>query len=219
MKIELNKTLSAYLLIVFACACTSRKPYTTPLEKLLSGNNRYTTEHPLHPHQTLKRLKDVSKEQIPFAIVVTCSDSRTPPEILFDQGIGDLFVIRTAGNVIGEYELASIEYAIENTKCQLVLVLGHEGCGAVKIFIEHPNDSLPGHLNSIIEFLKKQPYAEKILNDSSNNKHYIAVVNNILYEVNLLKEQLNTATKIDIVGALYHLDNGKVHILANTTKN
>ncbi len=101
------------------------------LKKLLDGNRRYVRMKATHPHQTKTHLKKLEKSQRPFAVIVGCSDSRVAPEIIFDQGLGDLFVIREAGHVVAGVGLGSIEYAVAHLGVRLVLVLGHERCGAV----------------------------------------------------------------------------------------
>ena len=85
-----------------------------------------------HPGQTAERRTELAKTQHPFAAIVSCSDSRVPPEIVFDQGLGDLFVVRVAGNVINDEGLGSIEYTVDHLGTRLILVLGHQSCGAVK---------------------------------------------------------------------------------------
>ncbi len=132
------------------------KPETnhTPLEKLVAGNARFSHLKPEHPDEDEPRLKEASKEQKPFAVIVCCSDSRVSPELVFDQGVGDLFVIRTAGNMIGDLETGSIEYAVEHLGVKLVVVMGHENCGAVKAFIE--GGEAPGHIKAIIDSLTKE---------------------------------------------------------------
>jgi carbonic anhydrase len=132
------------------------------LAYLLAGNERYMNDHPIHPDQTLSRIRDLKKGQHPFAVVVSCSDSRVPPELIFDQGLGDIFVIRTAGNIIGEYELGSIEYAIEHLKAHLIVVLGHDNCGAVSAFIEHKHNKLDNHIQAIIDYIKAEPEQAEI---------------------------------------------------------
>ncbi len=101
------------------------------LNRLLEGNRRFLAGMPLHPHQSAQRRQEVSAAQAPFAAIVECSDSRLVTDIIFDTGLGDLFVIRTAGHVLGDIGLASVEYAIVHLKVPLVLVMGHSGCGAV----------------------------------------------------------------------------------------
>ena len=102
------------------------------LTQLLRGNERFVAGWPDHPNQSARRRREVSDSgQQPFAIILSCSDSRVPPEIIFDQGLGDLFVIRVAGNIIDDAILGTIEYAVEHVHAPLVMVLGHDKCGAV----------------------------------------------------------------------------------------
>jgi carbonic anhydrase len=116
----------------------ARKPAGSedPLSRLMDGNRRYVSGRMEHPDQEPARRAEVAKGQKPFAIVLTCSDSRLPPEILFDQGLGDLFVVRTAGEVVGDLEIGSIEYAAEHLHATHLMVLGHERCGAVDATIK-----------------------------------------------------------------------------------
>mgnify|MGYP001311032573 CR=1 FL=1 len=102
------------------------------LKKLQEGNQRYVSEDLLHPNRGQERQRELANKQKPFAVILTCSDSRVAPEILFDQGLGDLFVVRIAGNVVGPTVLDSIEYGVVHLGASLVLVLGHENCGAVE---------------------------------------------------------------------------------------
>ena len=102
------------------------------LARLKAGNQRFVAGKLQHPHQDSKRRAELAKGQQPFAIVLGCADSRTSPEVLFDQGLGDLFVVRVAGNVLDDHALASIEYAVEHLGAQLIVVLGHQRCGAVQ---------------------------------------------------------------------------------------
>ena len=101
------------------------------LSALQTGNMRFYEGHPKHPHQDISRREEVAGGQKPHTIVVSCSDSRVPPEQLFDQGLGDIFTIRNAGNVMSAESIASAEYAIEHLGARLLLVMGHESCGAV----------------------------------------------------------------------------------------
>ncbi len=102
------------------------------LENLLEGNARFVSGRDEHPRRGASRRAETAAGQRPVAAVVACSDSRVPPEIIFDQGIGDLFVVRVAGNLVDDLGLASVEYAVEQLRVPLVLVLGHSRCGAVK---------------------------------------------------------------------------------------
>ncbi|MBR4887003.1 MAG: carbonic anhydrase [Muribaculaceae bacterium] len=123
------------------------------LAELSAGNERYVNEKSIHPHTNMDRVAETAPHQAPFAAVVGCSDSRVPVELLFDQGIGDIFVIRTAGNnVNSEMVMGSIDYAIEHLGVKLVLVLGHGSCGGVTGAISEGEDEHGniGHLLDII---------------------------------------------------------------------
>jgi carbonic anhydrase len=208
----------SFFLLVSACkdeTVTSR----SPLEKLMDGNKRFKAGHPVHPDETLERIRELKKGQNPFAIIIGCSDSRVPPELIFDQGLGDVFSIRTAGNIIGDYELGSIEYAVEHLGCKLIVVLGHENCGAIKAYIENPealkqND----HIKKIIDYIADE-VEEKTLPEA--DKHLVdkAVRANILHGVHYIKNSqpilkpLFEKKEITVVGAYYDLDNGEVLII------
>src|SRR6266480_2863917 len=110
----------------------ANQSHAEAIAKLKEGNRRYTTGNPQHPVHTPACRTAFAKSQHPFAIILSCSDSRVPSEIVFDQGIGDLFIVRVAGNVINDEGLGSIEYAVEYLGTRLILVLGHQSCGAVK---------------------------------------------------------------------------------------
>ena len=114
------------------------------LERLLAGNQRYVAARQKYPDQTAARRAELSGGQHPFAIVLGCADSRVPPEVIFDQGLGDLFVVRVAGNVVDDVVLGSIEYAAAHLHTSLVVVLGHSKCGAVGATIA--GGELEGHL-------------------------------------------------------------------------
>jgi carbonic anhydrase len=127
------------------------------LAELLEGNARFVAQRALHPHQSAVRCAEVAGGQHPAAVVVGCSDSRVPPEIVFDQGIGDLFVIRTAGHVVDSVALGSIQYAVEHLDVPLVIVLAHSSCGAVTAAVE--GVAADGHLNSVLSSI--QPAVEQ----------------------------------------------------------
>jgi len=127
------------------------------LQKLVEGNQRYLSEKFLTDRYTGARRAEVAKGQHPFAIILSCSDSRVPPEILFNQGIGDLFVVRTAGHVADDDAVGSIEYAVEHLGVRLIMVLGHERCGAVDATVK--GGEAPGHIAKVVEAVK--PAVEK----------------------------------------------------------
>ncbi len=186
----------------------------SPLQKLIDGNKRFTDSKPMHVNQTSERRSEVAKGQKPFAVVVTCSDSRVPPEIIFDQGLGDLFVIRTAGNIIDDIGLGSIEYAVEHLRVQLIVVLGHEKCGAVDAAVK--GDHAEGHIQNLIDAIR--PAVEKAKNnkgdllDNSVKANVQMVVKQLSSSEPILKEFMHEK-KLNIVGARYDLDDGLVTIL------
>ncbi|WP_405948451.1 carbonic anhydrase [Streptomyces prunicolor] len=130
-------------------------PTTAPaaLAELLDGNRRYATDHSRHPDESRRLRRQLATAQHPFAVIVGCIDSRVPPELIFDQGLGDLLCIRTAGEVLDEAVLASIQYGVEELHIPLVLVLGHERCGAVAATLAHLETGapVPGHLALLVD--------------------------------------------------------------------
>jgi carbonic anhydrase len=129
------------------------------LRELLAGNHRFTIGKRQTPRASPEEFRALAHRQLPEAVIVCCADSRVAPEILFDVGVGDIFVVRVAGNVIGDAGVSvkgSIEYAVADLNVPLILVLGHSGCGAVKAAIKHleDKDSLPGAINGLVELIK-----------------------------------------------------------------
>ncbi len=129
------------------------------LELLKDGNKRFVTNQTDRPNATPRRRYETGDGQWPFAIVVTCADSRVTPEMIFDQGIGDLFVVRVAGNVATSEVIGSVQYAVQYIKTKLVVVLGHEACGAVGAAISPPSDA-PKELGKLVATIKKAIGAE-----------------------------------------------------------
>ena len=125
----------------------------TALAELLVGNRRYATGHARHPHESRPLRHRLAGVQHPFAVIVGCIDSRVPPELVFDQGLGDLLCIRTAGQVLDEAVLGSVQYGVEELGISLVLVLGHERCGAVAATLDHLRTGapVPGHLALLVD--------------------------------------------------------------------
>ncbi len=117
------------------------------LIRLKAGNERFRVARPAHPHQSDRWRASLTEGQRPFALVLGCADSRVPPELVFDQGLGDLFVVRVAGNIIDDVVLASVEYAVEHLGVELVVVLGHARCGAVTATLQ--GAATDGHLPAI----------------------------------------------------------------------
>ena len=176
--------------------------------KLIDGNERFINNKSLDSNDKYLFIN----KQNPFAIIITCSDSRVPPEIIFDQGLGDIFVIRVAGNVMDEVTMGSVEYAIEELDCSLIVVMGHDNCGAIKDALEV--DKGDEDINSIIEIIK--PSIEKMKNKVSDNELYEAVsTENIKNSIDELKKSkiINDKLKLNhlnLIGAKYFLESGKV---------
>lgn len=215
----MNKILF-FVFMVLICSCSQNgsnapKDDLKPLEKLKIGNQRFVKGYPIHPDETLQRIRELKKGQHPFAVVVGCSDSRIPPELIFDQGLGDIFTIRTAGNVIGDYELGSVEYAVEHLKCNLVIVLGHENCGAIQAFISSDNQRHEDHIQTIVDYISNED-EEKAILDSIKTNPDLAVRANIKHGVSVLQnstpilKHLVQSGKVSVIGAYYDLDSGKV---------
>jgi carbonic anhydrase len=184
------------------------------LEKLKAGNQRHVTGQLVHHHQSVSRMRAIAAGQHPFAIILGCADSRVPPEIIFDQGLGDLFVIRVAGNIVDDAILGSIEYAVEELGASLVLVMGHERCGAIAATIKHAQ--LLGHTSTLLNAI--QPAVDIAKNEPGNLLDN-AVRANIKLVVGQLKSFLPVAEwakhdPISIVGAQYNLGCGTVEMIA-----
>src|SRR4030095_11229552 len=186
-----------------------------PLDQLKAGNEKFVSGYPAHPHETSNRIRELKKGQNPFAVIVRCSDTRVPPQLIFAQGVGDVFSIRTAGKVIGDYELGSIEYAVEHLHCKLIVVLGHENCGAIQAYATSGNEKHEDHIQSLVNYIAAEE-EEKNIPDSLRSNIDILVKANISHGVNLLKSStpvlkpLVDKNEIKIIGAYYDLDNGNV---------
>ncbi|MCU0420180.1 MAG: carbonic anhydrase [Cyclobacteriaceae bacterium] len=191
------------------------------LRKLVLGNKRFFEEKSIRPRQSNEFLKDAGNGQKPFATIVGCSDSRVPNEIIFDQGVGDLFIVRTAGQVMAEASYGTIEYSTEVLKTKLIVVLGHESCGAVDAAIKLPENP-PGHVVTLINAIK--PAAVKSFGKTINPKDRLALAirENVLQQVNELRELEPVLSKrfqkgeVLIVGAVYDIDSGRVEFLEET---
>lgn len=191
------------------------------IQKLQGGNRRFVEGRSIYPRQDAALIKKLAEGQSPFAVIVGCSDSRVSAEILFDQGFGDLFVTRTAGQVMADASYGTIEYADLILKTKLILVLGHTSCGAVKAAVEHP-DNLPGHISPLIASIKHAADTAKAKpGNVLDNAIRLNVINQVKELRNLdpvLKKNYEEG-KILIIGAVYDLQTGKVSYLPETLKN
>jgi len=184
------------------------------LARLTAGNARFVAGATTHPDQTAERRVEVAKGQHPYAIILTCADSRLSPEILFDEGIGDLFVIRNAGNLLDDHVLGSIEYAIEHLHATLVVVLGHTKCGAVSAAVA--GGEAPGHIKSIIESLEPAvAMAKKKPGDPVDNTVRIAAKLSaaaLAQAEPIVGEAVKTG-QVQVVAARYDIATGQVEFL------
>ncbi len=185
--------------------------FNTPHEAkkhMVEGNELYRTAKRNGADISFERRKDTTDHgQFPYAVVITCSDSRVPPEHIFSAGIGEMFVVRTAGNVIGDLELGSIEYAVGHLHSKVVLVLGHEGCGAVSATL---GGYAEGNIQSIINEIAMGIGTTKSARDAEvlNVEHGIDRIHSSEVIQELLQEN-----KIIIEGAIYRISDGSVRWL------
>jgi carbonic anhydrase len=186
------------------------------LQKLMDGNDRFASGNASHPDQSFERRAELISGQHPFAVVVGCSDSRIPPEVIFDLGLGDIFVIRTAGQVLDNVTIASVEYAVEHLGVPLVVVLGHDSCGAVTAAVK--GGEIVGHLGSLMDFIapavnesRESGNESELLNNSIDNNVY-NIVDELKESQPVLSEKVENGELL-VVGARYHLDSGKVEVL------
>ena len=177
------------------------------LQALVTGNNRFVNNKRINPHQTQARLTEVAQGQAPFAAILGCADSRVPTEIVFDQGLGDLFVCRVAGNVASAQEIGSLEFGSIVLGAKVIMVLGHESCGAVQAAVD--GGELPGQIGDVVK---------KIDIGNGSNSLETATKANVTYQVEILKKSpllsgLIAQGKLIIVGGYYQLSTGQVSLI------
>jgi carbonic anhydrase len=196
------------------------------LKQLMEGNARFAKGDAIHPRRTPADFRAVSESQSPIAIVVACADSRVSPELLFDAGVGELFVIRVAGNVVdraGVTVKGSIEYAIAELNAPLIVVLGHTNCGAVKAAVQHidQKDSLPGAINGLVELIK--PAVSKVqgqpgdVYDRVTRENVNAGVDKLKNLDPIIAPRVKTGG-VKVVGGVYDLQTGTVKLLQPEAK-
>ena len=197
--------------------CSDEHPAGMPADKamavLLEGNARYIAHKETHPDSSLERRHDLIKGQHPYAIIVGCADSRVPPEMIFDAGLGDLFVIREAGNVVDDIVIGSVEYAVQHLGVKLVVVLGHESCGAVTAAVNHTKE---GHITSIVKAIQPALIASKGQPGDAVHNCVLANARHVAKQIRAAKPILAKAVEkgeIKIVAAVYEIESGKVVVL------
>jgi carbonic anhydrase len=237
--------LAAYQRAEGADPARPDQPMISPAEaiaRLKEGNSRFTAGNMQHPHesnderahmaknsyenagmislgmtseQAAKRRAELAKSQHPFAIILSCSDSRVPPEIVFDEGLGDLFIVRVAGNVLNDEGLGSIEYGVDILGARLIVVLGHQSCGAVDAAMKTvaAKGKAPGHIQSLVTAIKpvvdSTPKGDLDTTIKANVKH---VVDALRSSTPILKARVD-AGDVQVIGGYYTLDTGAVTFL------
>jgi carbonic anhydrase len=191
------------------------------LRRLKDGNQRFANGKTRHAHESANWRKQLVGGQRPFATILGCSDSRAPIELVFDQGFGDLFVVRVAGNVIAPDVIGSLGYAVAHLATPLVVVMGHQGCGAVTAAVEAlkaPTNELPG-IKALLELI--EPGLPKTLpGDTPEQQINAAVEANVRWSIKQLArlpqaERVLAAKQVSLVGAVYELATGRVRFLSD----
>jgi carbonic anhydrase len=182
------------------------------LEELMAGNQRFVQGKPTSKHESLKDLQAISEEQTPFASIVGCADSRSSLEVLFDQGFGNLFAVREAGNIATPEGMGSLEFGSLVLGSKVILVLGHYGCGAVKAALV--GDEVPGSIPSVLSCIKP---AVQDFNGQQEDKVAMkkATEANVIYQMNKIKKspvlaELVAANQLKIVGGYFDFITGVV---------
>ena len=179
------------------------------LRRLMDGNRRFVSGEAEAPRRSLERVRELSGGQSPYAAILGCADSRVPVEILFDEGFGDLFTVRVAGNVATPEEIASLEYAVGVLGAQVVLVLGHTGCGAVTAALE--GKAVPGQISSLFQHIAPAVPRGTAVSDgvALNVRHQVSV----LTRSSPVLAEAMAAGNVAVRGAVYDLADGSVKLL------
>lgn len=217
-------SLAAVSMVLAACTPAQinvEAPVTNAdeaLQRLLEGNQRFAANKSIDLNESQSRRVETAKGQNPFATIFSCVDSRVPPELIFDRGLGDLFVIRTAGQVIDHAVLGSLEFGVAELKIPLLMVLGHEKCGAVKATVEavENNATAEAEINWLVDGIRPAvEVAKSWPGDLLDNvvKANVALTVEYLKRSSILAEALEKGV-LKIVGARYDLDTGIVEVAA-----
>jgi len=219
MKEDGVKWIAGILMVALALIADVRVQDKPPsaadvLAELKAGNEHHATKHYQHPHQTAARQRELTTTQHPHATILSCADSRVAPEIVFDQGLGDLFDVRVAGNIAGDAEIASIEYAADHLGVPVLVVLGHQRCGAVTAAAE-PGEA-PGHLPVLIAAIRPAVEQARGMPGDTIDKAVRINVENVVRQLTgsqPVLAGLTAAGRLQVVGAVYSLDTGKIEWL------
>lgn len=199
---------------ILTAVCLSTSLFAEPkgIERLMQGNKRFTQDALEHPNRTSERREALTSTQEPFAAILSCADSRVAPEIIFDQGVGDLFVVRVAGNVVGPLEMESMEFATTGLHASTILVLGHEKCGAVNAVIQ----GQIADISAIAKIIKPSVKAVESKDDKDILRAAIKA-NAVQMKKDLLKspriQKLVSDGKLEVYAGYYNLASGAVELL------
>ena len=185
------------------------------IKKLTQGNERFVKLKEKHPDSNKKRRHEMLNGQHPFVVILSCSDSRVPPELIFDQGLGDIFEIRNAGNVLDEHVIGSIEYAVMHCGVKLIVIMGHQDCGAIAATLSGKSEtkyikSLEDSIQPAVEDCKKQ--GVEVNSDNVVKAHVMQDIEELMAQDSDLVKYMKE-NKVQIIPAYYHLDTGKVDFL------
>jgi len=200
---------------VLAAVHAATMPPAEALQLLLDGNKRFVAGKLEHPHQTAERRAEVAKGQHPFAAVLACADSRTPPEIIFDRGLGDIFTVRVAGNVADKVVIESLDYSVKHLGVRVLMVLGHRRCGAVIAAVQGHEGTPDEDEGPMLSELRPAVAASKGMPGDP-------IENAVRENVKLVMKNLATSEELaamvksgdlKIVGGIYDLDTGTIEML------
>jgi carbonic anhydrase len=221
--------LAAACMLTVGCATASAHDHEETaggesLKKLMEGNARFVNGERT-ADMSVEERAELAKGQSPYAIIVSCADSRVAPELAFDASPGELFVIRVAGNIVDDYELASIEYAVAVLESPLLVIMGHESCGAVDAAVKSQKDGqvFPGHIHDLVEAIR--PAVRKAMEHEGQDTLMTAIKENVRLVVDQMENSqpiIGTAIKdgkLKVVPAVYDLDTGEVSVVSMNDKH
>ncbi len=201
----------------FCTGAVESLPADEALNKLKAGNERFVKMRVKHPDETKQRREEMRAGQHPFVAILSCSDSRVPLELIFDQGLGDIFEIRNAGNVLNDHVIGSIEYAVMHCGVKLVVIMGHQDCGAIAATLSGKSETkyikaLEDSIQPAIDKCKKDNL--EITSDNVVKEHVIQDIDELMAEDDALVKYMKE-NNVKIIPAYYSIDTGRVDFLIN----
>lgn len=187
-------------------------------QRLVEGNARFVAGKMTNPRQTPAKRSELAAGQAPFAVILGCADSRTPPETMFDQGLGDLFITRVAGNVLDDHLMGSIEYAVEHLHSPLIVVMGHSKCGAVEAAraVVAADGHAEGHIQSLVDALR--PAVEQTMDQDmqATCEANVRLMVHALRDSDPIIKHMVDEGQVEVIGAYYDLESGTVRFLSDS---